>query len=147
MLRASAESFLRQSSVAARMAANESGPGFLSASEASHFCAFGLKVGGMGMTRRTCAVPSASKLAEFCCTLEQDNITNVISTAAAVVIFRRIISLLHLPACAAALRHSKTPVRRDKPPSRCVLYSDQRASRQVPPSDIPREIHRRSGMP
>jgi len=65
--RASAESFFRQASVATRLSASVCGWDFPSESEASHFCASGLTVDGMGITRLTCAVPSESKLEEFAC--------------------------------------------------------------------------------
>src|SRR5579863_4129521 len=51
-------------SVRARRSARVSGPDFFSLSDASHFCASGLIVNGIGTTRTMCAVPSGSKVAE-----------------------------------------------------------------------------------
>src|SRR6516162_152329 len=53
-------------------------PVFLLASDASHFCASGVMVDGMGTTRVMWAVPSASKVAEFCCGAEADCATNIV---------------------------------------------------------------------
>src|ERR1700730_2748991 len=55
-----------------RLSARVFGCDFFLASEASHSCASGLMVVGMGTTRVTCAVPSASKLAESAGRVELD---------------------------------------------------------------------------
>src|SRR5260370_34944685 len=64
--RASADWLTRHSSVCLRRSARDSGPGVDCDSEASHFCASGLTVDGMGTTRVMCAVPSGSKVADAC---------------------------------------------------------------------------------
>src|SRR5215469_15762721 len=71
-LRASAESLARQASVWMRRSARGSGPEVVLGSAASHVCASGLIVGGMGTTRVMWAVPSGSKVAESCAGLEAD---------------------------------------------------------------------------